>query len=260
MLEIKPMDESYLHLTCLHDGPVDTTRFEPPPDLLPGGHPPGPWDNHTLRLVVARYENHGVTHPRPAEFMREMIRRFGTCAILAWDGTTIVGHLRFYPMTIARMLAGGEHDPSAVLHCTRACRPEDDEGTLWVQCVMSSRPYLGAKPGHGMGNEWPSSAEAGARRGVGHQLVQGLITWAGEHGWQRIVKVAHADLDCFYGQLGGGGKAFWEKAGFRVAGTFHVKPAWTEDFMNIVERERREKGLTDDDVWTWYQMVYEFGK
>lgn len=32
MIEMKPMDENYLHLVCLHEGPVDATTVEPPPE------------------------------------------------------------------------------------------------------------------------------------------------------------------------------------------------------------------------------------
>ena len=89
------------------------------------------------------------------------------------------------------------------------------------------------------------------------KLVEGLIAWAREQGWKRIVKVAHADLDIFYGQLGGGGKAFWLKAGFKVAGSFYNRPDWKKDFMDLVQAETAEKGIAEQEVWTWYRMVYE---
>ena len=254
MIEIKPMDEGYLHLMCLHDGPVDTTTFEPPPDPLPGGHPPHPWSDRALREVAEAYRLHEVYHPRPAPFMREMIRRYGTCAMLAWEGQQVIGHLRFYPMQVARLfIPQGEDCPSL----SWAGEPQDDAGTLWVQCVMASRPYVGPDPDTVTGRNWPAMQEAGARRGVGLRLVQGLIGWAGEHGWNRIAKVAHADLDCFYGQLGGGGKAFWQKAGFGVDESFYERPERSAEFMGLAESEGREKGVAPEEVWTWYRMVYE---
>jgi hypothetical protein len=99
--------------------------------------------------------------------------------------------------------------------------------------------------------------EAGARRGVGVKLVQGLIGWAREGDWKRIVTIAHADIDCFYGQLGGGGKAFWEKAGFVVADSFYVRPGWSDDYIALAETQGREKGMAPKEVWTWYRMLYE---
>jgi len=254
MIEIKPMDECYLHLTCLHDGPVDTGTFEPPPDPLPGGHPPHPWSEGTLVAVAEAYREHQLYHPRPAAFMREMVRRYGTCAILAWDGRNVVGHLRFYPMKVARLFVP-ERDDFPPL--SWACEPEEDEGTLWVQCVMASRPYIGPGPDRVTGRNWPPMAEAGARRGVGLELARGLVGWAREHEWKRIVKIAHSDIHCFYGQLGGGGKAFWEKVGFRVADSFQRRPDWSADFIALAEAQGRDEGMAPDEVWTWHRVIYE---
>jgi GNAT superfamily N-acetyltransferase len=182
------------------------------------------------------------------EFAREMMLRYGTCAFLAWDGPRVVGHLRFYPMKVARLIADSQTDPSPLLDCTAACDPDDDDGTLWVQCVMTSAPYRSSR----------EVRKVGARRGVGLQLVRGLIEWARGSGWKRIIKVAHCDLDWFYGVQGGGGRAFWEKAGFKVGGTFYIR-AWefSPDAWTIVQAQMTEKGLTEKDIWTWYRMVYE---
>jgi GNAT superfamily N-acetyltransferase len=175
-----------------------------------------------------------------------MIRRYGTCAVLAWEGQQVVGHIRFYPMEVARLLAEGEGDPSPVLDCRFACEPDEDEGALWIQCVMTSRPYADAAV----------ARETGARRGIGQKLVEALICWARQRGWARIVKVAHCDLDWSYGIQGGGGKAFWLKAGFEVAGSFR-KRAWefnAEDGATV-RKQMQEQGMTEKETWTWYRMV-----
>jgi GNAT superfamily N-acetyltransferase len=257
MIEIKPMDEGYLHLVCLHEGPVDTKTVEVPSDRAVGGHPPHPWSDETLREVAERYRTEKVYHPRPADFMVDMICRYGTCALLAWEGQKVVGHLRFYPMEIARLFVPPQDDLGPKV-LSWACEPQEDEGTLWVQCVMTSRPYVGPDPDTVTGRNWLAMAEAGARKGVGLKLVRGLIDWARGHDWQRIVKIAHADVDGFYGQMGGGGKAFWEKAGFRVAKAYYFRPEnWKADFVNLAEAQGREKGLTVEEVWTWYRMRYD---
>ena len=58
------------------------------------------------------------------------------------------------------------------------------------------------------------------------------------------------------GTCGGGGKAFWEKAGFRVIGTFHAEP-WGGYWTDIIERQRKAKDMTEEEVWTRYRMAYE---
>jgi len=57
MIEIRPMDEGYIHVDCLHHGPVD--RSSPPrrgrewqdaPDL-----PPHPWSDETIAELARRH-------------------------------------------------------------------------------------------------------------------------------------------------------------------------------------------------------------
>lgn len=79
MSEIKPMGEDCLHLVCLHEGPVDTTTVEVPPDRALGGHPSHPWSDETLKQVAARCRANKVYHPRPADFMTEILRLDSVC-------------------------------------------------------------------------------------------------------------------------------------------------------------------------------------
>jgi len=76
--------------------------------------------------------------------------------------------------------------------------------------------------------------------------------------WQERRLVAHCDLDWFYGIQGGGGKAFWLKAGFQVADTLFKRP-WEPDAeaKSIIEAQMEEQGLVERDLWTWYKMVCE---
>ena len=274
MIEIRPMDESYLHLGCLHGGPVDTATVQPPPEDSEVDLPPRPWSNETLAKLAARYPDE-FPCLKHVELFREMIDRYGTCAILAWEGQKVVGHLRFNPMAVVRLFDPEQAEACSVVDGT-ARGPEEDKETLSVHCVMTGRPYVARRSRPIMDAVVPEASgpavivkesgqrryrsveESGARKGTGLKLVHGLISWAGEHGWKRIVKQAHPDLDCFYGICGGGGKAFWEKAGFEAVGTVvKLPPPWTGYWADIVERQRKEKGMTEEEAWTWYIMAYE---
>lgn len=60
-----------------------------------------------------------------------------------------------------------------------------------------------------------------------------------------------------YGQYGGGGKAFWEKAGFKVIGTRYDEWPKEDDWKLIVESQAKVKGMSKEEMWTWYLMAYE---
>jgi GNAT superfamily N-acetyltransferase len=262
MVEIKPMDESYILWDCLHDGPVD------PGIPVPGGHdtwvyasdlPPHPWSDETIAQLAKEYQrlSEGGEGDASVEFMREMIQRYGTCAMLAWENEKVVGFLRFYPLSIAQLLVRADSRKQHLVQETGAMAFEADPEALFVQCVMTARPFWGSeRMEDGKGHTAPSMAEAGARKGLGLRLAAGLIPWAREHGWKRILKQAHPDLDYFYGQFGGGGKAFWTKAGFKVIGTLeHERYGYY--LMDVIESQRKAKGMSKDEVWTWFLMAYE---
>ena len=64
-----------------------------------------------------------------------------------------------------------------------------------------------------------------------------------------------AALDCFYGQTGGAGKAFWEKAGFKVIGTSYEEWPKDDDWKATVESQAKAKGMSKKEAWTTYHMA-----
>ena len=187
--------------------------------------------------------------------MREMIQRHGTCAMLAWEREEVVGQVRFFPLRVAQCIAQASVKGQPAVQS--ALEFEPDTGTLWVQCIMTSRPFVGPEAGTLGERDWPSKKDAGARRGVGLRLVQGLVEWARGHHWQRTVKHTNADLDCFYGQTGGAGKGFWEKAGFRVVGTHYREYKRDDEWKSTVESQAKAKGMSKEEAWTTYQMAID---
>lgn len=101
------------------------------------------------------------------------------------------------------------------------------------------------------------ASRSGARKGLGLKLAGAVVSWAQEHGWKRIVKIAHCDLDWFYGIQGGGGRTFWEKSGFKTAREFYHRLGLSKEHGTTVQAQMRKKGMTENEVWTWYRMVCE---
>lgn len=264
MVEIKPMDESYILWGCLHCGPMDPATPIPrgeswwaaAPDL-----PAHPWSDETIVELAKKHNglNHGGEGDACVEFMREMIQRYGTCAMLAWEHGKVAGFLRVYPLEITRLLF--EADPEKQRRSRHVMNFEPDPSALWVQCVMTSRPYSGPEPAYNKkGRRVPGMKEAGARRGIGLKLAQGLVSWAKGREWKRIVADAHADIDCMYGITGKGGLTFWRKAGFEVIGTHYDEPPnepWLDEWRNGVESQAKAKGISKREAWTWHRMAYE---
>jgi hypothetical protein len=170
MIIIKPMNESYIHLDCLHDGPVDSLSPSSQKKSLwrvASDLPPHPWNDDMIIEVAKKYNNisEGWRGEPSREFMREMIHRYGSCAVLAWNGRKVVGHLRFYPLHIAQLLARSDPVKQSA-PAFSALRFRSDLGTLWVQCVMTTKPYLTDEDGK----------QVSARKGVGQKLVRSLIS------------------------------------------------------------------------------------
>lgn len=245
MVRIAPMSEEYIHIHCLHRGPVN-------PQAPPAGDrdavqevdlPLHPWSDAQI-VEIARTSgievSHGWRGEAAREFMREMIRRYGTCAMLAWEEETVVGQLRFYPCHITALLE------QAGVYPPMPWETEEPERTLRVHCVMTTRPFTSDTEGRAQG----------ARRGVGQQLAQALIEWARGKGWALVEAQAHPDLDFLYGHESCSGRRFWLKAGFRARSTWR-KPlsSYPDKIRGMLEREIAAKGMSEAEAETWYRMA-----
>ena len=245
MVEIVPMSEEYIHIHCLHHGPVDPKSPPVKGNVAVEGVnlPPHPWNDEDIIQVVKASGaeiSHGWRGDPAKEFMREMIHRYDSCAMLAWEEGKIVGQLRFYPRHIMNLLEkAGVHGPIP-------WQSEEPEKTLHIHCVMTSMPYTNDIEGRARG----------ARRGTGQQLVHALVVWAKERKWIRIEAEAHPDLDFLYGHWNSSGRRFWLKAGFKPASSWRKElSTYPVKMREILEREIAAKGMSTDEAETWYQMV-----
>jgi len=60
--------------------------------------------------------------------MREMIQRYGSCETLAWEHVKVVGHLRFYPLSIAQLLVEADAEKQHLVVQAGAMRFESKPG------------------------------------------------------------------------------------------------------------------------------------
>jgi GNAT superfamily N-acetyltransferase len=140
---VKLMDDSWILNQCV------------------GAHPAKPQPG-----VVWRHDEHCARLPVPGDefggFMSDVRERHGNCAVIAWHGQTVLGHLVFLPRAVARerRATGCEHFGPA----------DEDEGVLVVAnlafCSLSGHEFRG--------------------KGVGKALVATMLDWAREHDWRRV--------------------------------------------------------------------------
>ncbi len=141
-------------------------------------------------------------NPIYATYYDKLTRAYGAAAILAWQGSAVVGFLPFRPRGCGIALPhcihyvpgknGEPTDPDAdAVERTPLVASEDlDPKALVVQCV-SVKPDL-------------------RRQGLGTEMVRYLVEWAAAQGWERIEGCAF---------IGGDWKwlpdvDFWVDAGF----------------------------------------------
>jgi len=231
---IRPMTEDFVLWRCLHHGALSPDTIEQCPD------PPPEWPAHRAVNVP---------------LLKKLIRTYGTCAILAWEGDEVVGSLRFYPkvvcdlsdaegMCLQQPFPAGPNDTLAGLDFPPLEQIEDK--TLSVHCLMAGS--------HGAGGAFH-------RKGLGGRMVQALIRWATEHGWQAIEATSLADVDLVYDVTGQAGPSFWEKHGFRVV-KVEVEPLLQgeHEFAVTLRQQATERGLDPDSVANKHTMRLELSR
>jgi GNAT superfamily N-acetyltransferase len=118
-------------------------------------------------------------------FFRQVRDCYGNCTFLAWDEGKVVGFLIFLPKPVARKLG----------IYTLTTREMEGE-TLVYTCMQFAPAYR--------------------EQGLGTRLVEALIAWAGEHGWQHIevnnLSIGAKDEDWRWGWA----LPKWQRLGFEA--------------------------------------------
>jgi GNAT superfamily N-acetyltransferase len=186
---IEPMSEEFLLWRCLHGGPLSRETIDRRP-----ADPSLNWERYRRRNLP---------------LLARLTRAYGSCAITARDGERIVGMVRFYPKAVWETAGAGE----LCLQQDHPAGPADDfadadfpplarigDKTLKIHCLMTGSPRRAENPYQ--------------RRGLATKMMECLIRWAKDEGWERIEADALEDLPIVYEITGGAGRAFWEKLGF----------------------------------------------
>ena len=258
-IHIRPMGDDLVTTLCLHHGPLAMAQLrQPADDQVDARLLQHPWPETLFDEVAPRLGQSLVCPPGASterrEFLREVIRRYGTCAIQAWHGDKIVGAIRFFPSALMMRL-GRHSDSMRSSWFWPAVAADDPANTLFIQCIEMGAPTfqsgLLVLPG-----ESSDDATDFQRRGIGTSLVKALIAWAAERGWARLQVGAGQDLDIIYGLVGTGGRTFWEKLGFRAHKELPILP-WTTSELPVLSYQASKARMSLDDAQRQWLMVLD---
>jgi len=175
-------------------------------------------------------------------------KTYGTCAILARDGSQIVGFLRFYPKLLYSMEDAGalclqQAFPAGPSRCLaeKGFTPLEEikDKTLRVHCMMTGSPLREENPYQ--------------RKGIGTKMVRELMQWAKEKGWRGIEATTYEDLDILYANTGQAGKRFWEKLGFQLVKT-ETEPGFGGEFLKTMQKQAEMQNLPPEKTQNKYTM------
>ncbi len=157
-MRICPMDESFVLYRCAHFGPLSPSNIETLPHEIPG-------------LPEGQFE-------RNRQFLGRLIDAYGSCGMLAMDGDSVVGHVRFYPQVICDQHKFCCQEAAYAISQEMAemelpALENRADRVLRIDCILVHKDYRG--------------------QGLSHALLDGVLEWAREHDWTTVRAWASPD-------------------------------------------------------------------
>ncbi len=260
VIEIRPMGNDLVTTACLHRGPLDAgvLLYQSADEAVDERLYQHPWPDSLLDELAPRLGQNIVCPPGASaerrEFLREVVHRYGTCAIQAWHDDQIVGIIRFFPSAL--MMRLGRHSPSLRdSWFWPAVQADDPANTLFIQCIEMGAPTF-QRGLLAMPDDSSKNATYFQRRGIGSALVRALIAWAAERGWARLQTGAGRDLEIVYGLAGTGGRTFWEKLGFHAHTELPSLP-WVSTQLAVLSYQASKARISLEEAQRQWLMVYD---
>lgn len=232
-LIIEPMSENLLVWRCLHWGALTPANI----DQLPT-NPQVNWQYIKTRNIP---------------LIKKIISVYGTCAMLARDGDSIVGTLRFYPKVLCTF---SDEGLGLCLQQKSPAGPTDqfseqeflpveklNDKTLFVHCLFIVAP--------------DNNPEHYRRQGLASLMVRELIKWAVDNNWDAIEANAYEEIPFLYAVAGVAGRVFWEKLGFRVIQQ-DKEPGMKGEIFNVILKSAVEAGIPVSNAANRYRMRLKF--
>ena len=214
-MKLCPMNQDFILFCCLHGGLLSPASIEEKCGL------PKEQLNRNKKLLA------------------RLIDAYGSCAMLAMEGESVVAHARFYPQAIYNQFAFCCQDPNhaitqEMVEMKLAPLVNPAERILRITCFFVHKDYQG--------------------QGLSHQLIDAILEWAKNHAWKSVRCFAYPDNYWLSSEMCTPMLRTYSKHGFRKNGTVMIPEA--KDLLQQMkngalgpERKREfEKHCGDKDL------------
>jgi GNAT superfamily N-acetyltransferase len=188
---------------------------------------------------------------RNKKLLGRLIDTYGSCAMLAMEGDSVVAHARFYPQIIYNQFEFCCQDPSHAITqemVEMKLPPLENpaERILSITCFFVHKDYRG--------------------QGLSHKLIDAILKWAKNNAWKSVRCLAYPDNYWLSSDMCTPMLRTYSKHGFRKIGTVMIPEA--KDLLQqmkngLLGAERKKKfekicGNKDlSEFATFYEMEHQ---
>ena len=157
-MKICPMNKDFILFRCLHDGLLNPSNIEA----------------NSMNIASLLKEQ----FDRNKKFLSRLITAYGSCAMLAMEGDSVVAHARFYPQIVYDQFNLCCHDPNHAItqdmvEMKLPPLTNLSDRVLRITCFFVHRDYRG--------------------QGLSHKLIDAILKWAKNNNWKSVRCFAYPD-------------------------------------------------------------------
>ena len=161
---------------------------------------------------------YGLPEGSIARFLRALCREYGSCGVMAVDGDSVVAKIRFCPLSFSDTLS-----PESL------CVQMEKEARLIASFDVETLTPKDALPSKALCVLCFQVASSYRGRGIATRMLETLIEWAKENGWEEIHSKAIQHIQPLLDLTGMWSVERYRKLGFQVTG--HTP---REELMQVV--------------------------
>ena len=184
------MSKDFILFRCLHGGPLSPSNIE------------------TKSMNIGSLSKKQLD--RNKKLLTRLIDAYGSCAMLAMEGDSVIAHARFYPQIIYNRFKFCCHDPKHIIsqemvEMNLPPLTNPTERILRITCFFVHKDYRG--------------------QGLSHKLINAILQWAKNNGWKSVRCFAYQDSYWLASEMCTPMLRTYSKYGFKKIGTVKIPEA-----------------------------------